>query len=125
MWAGCAQCQREVIMYADKITESIRKTLEITEARRKIQEEYNQKHGITPRSVKREISLLVEPDAEETATRHVAEEHGDYLTPQEVDQKVKFYEIEMKRAAKEMRFEDAAHFRDLMRKYQEIELSYG
>ena len=115
-----------VIMYADKITESIRKTLEITEARRKFQDEYNQKHGITPRSVSREISLLVEPEEEgKEAVRHVAEEHHDYLTPQEVDQKVRFYEIEMKKAAKEMRFEDAAHFRDLMRKYQQIELSYG
>lgn len=115
-----------VIMYADKITESIRKTLEITEARRKFQDEYNQAHGITPRSVSREISLLVEPEEEgKEAVRHVAEEHHDYLTPQEVDQKVRFYEIEMKKAAKEMRFEDAAHFRDLMRKYQQIELSYG
>lgn len=115
-----------VIMYADKITESIRKTLEITEARRQIQHAYNEKHGIVPRSTSREISLLVDPEEAAAAPqRHVAEEHGDYLTPQEVDQKVKFYEIEMKKAAKEMRFEDAAHFRDLMRKYQEIELSYG
>jgi len=116
-----------VIMYADKMTESIRKTVEITEARRKIQQTYNEEHGIIPRSVSREISLLVEPEEEEAgaSARYVAEEHGDYLTPQEVDQKVKFYEIEMKRAAKEMRFEDAAHFRDLMRKYQQIELSYG
>lgn len=115
-----------VIMYADKITDSIRKTLEITEARRKIQEEYNQKHGIIPRSVSREITLLVEPEEQEgEIARHIAEEHRDYLTPQEVDQKIRFYEIEMKKAAKEMRFEDAAHFRDLMRKYQQIELSYG
>src|SRR5690606_33660394 len=44
-----------VIMYADKKTKSIEKTLEVTQERRKIQQEYNKKHGITPQTVKREI----------------------------------------------------------------------
>jgi len=120
-----------VIMYADKITQSIAKTIEVTNRRRELQKKYNETHGIVPRTVKREIALLVEPEeeitypvAEETAL-HAAEGEHEYLTPQEVDKKIKFYEAEMKLAAKEMRFEDAAQYRDLMRRYQQMELSFG
>ena len=132
----CGRASRNVegrvIMYADKITKAIKSTLEITEHRRKLQHEYNEKHGITPTTVKREISLLVEPDSEETlyAEKHmpvpkVAEEHHEYLTPEEVDEKIRLYDAEMKKASRELRFEDAAHFRDLMRRYQQIEIQYG
>lgn len=123
-----------VIMYADKMTKSILKAVEVTNARRIIQQEYNEKHGIIPKSTTREISLLVEPEEEEVAypsmeerhyLDHAAEEKHEYLTPGEVNRKIKEYEAEMKKAAKEMRFEEAAHFRDLMRKYQQIELSFG
>jgi excinuclease ABC subunit B len=117
-----------VIMYADKITAAIQKTLDITEERRKIQIAYNEKHGITPTTVSRENDALIESDVEAPYPEVVeevllaAEESHEYLTTAELDAKVKEYEVEMKRAAKEMRFEDAAHFRDLMRKYQQIEL---
>src|SRR4029077_5423229 len=47
-----------VIMYADTITGSIKRTVAITERRRKLQQEYNEKHGITPKTVKREIALM-------------------------------------------------------------------
>lgn len=122
-----------VIMYADKMTKAIRNTLEITNSRRSMQKAYNEAHGIIPQTVKREIALLVEPEKEEITyptvesyqERIVAEEGQEYLTPEEVNRKIKHYEGEMKRAAKEMRFEDAARFRDLMRHYQQIELSFG
>ena len=121
-------------MYADKMTDSIRQTVEVTHARRIHQRDYNEAHGIIPKSVKREISLLVEPEEEEVVypemeerhyLHHAAEEVHEYLTPGEVNRKIKEYEAEMKRAAKEMRFEEAARCRDLMRKYQQIELSFG
>lgn len=113
------------------MTKSIKRTIEVTEKRRIVQEEYNKAHGITPHTVKREIGLLVEPEEERVhypegvkdATLLAAEQPHNYLTIGEVRQKIKEYEIEMKRAAKEMRFEDAAHFRDLMKQYQQIELS--
>lgn len=121
-----------VIMYADKMTDAIKNTVEITNRRREIQKAYNEKHGIIPHTVKRDIALLVEPDEEEISypiteekALFAAEEIEEYLTPAEVDKKIKYYETEMKKAAKEMRFEDAAGFRDLMRKYQQIELSFG
>lgn len=120
-----------VIMYADTITKSIKRTIEITEKRRLVQQEYNQKHGIIPKTVKREIGLLIEPEEEritypseiKDATLMAAEKPHQYLTIREVREKIKEYEIEMKRAAKEMRFEEAAHYRDLMKEYQQIELT--
>jgi excinuclease ABC subunit B len=120
-----------VIMYADTITGSIKRTLEITRARRAYQEEYNREHGITPRTVKREISVLVEPDEDQVSYSsqladellHAAEETHQYLTIDEVRKKIKECEGEMRKAAKEMRFEDAAEWRDKMRHYQQIELT--
>lgn len=125
-----------VIMYADKLTDAIKATLDITERRRQMQQDYNTTHGITPRTAKREIALLAELEAAEKEDAEVsygrskkskmlkaAEASHVYLTPQEIVDKVKTYESEMKKAAKEMRYEEAAHFRDLMRRYQQMELS--
>ncbi len=124
-----------VIMYADKMTNSIVRTLEITKNRRVVQEEYNAAHGIVPHTIKKEISLLVAPDEEvseapysntaEQALLITAEEKQDYFTPQELQKKIKKYEQEMKKASKELRFEDAAHFRDLLRRCQQIEMTDG
>lgn len=123
--------QGRVIMYADKETKSIKRTLEITQHRRKAQEAYNLEHGITPKTVHREISLLVEPEEAEIVAEeakpltHLQEETHEYLTQDEINDRIKHYEKEMKQAAKEMRFEDAAHFRDLMRQYQALAITYS
>lgn len=110
-----------VIMYADKITDSIRKTLAVTEERRAIQQAYNTQHGITPKTVKREIVALVpEEVAEEMAAETVKH---PYFSQEDVDKKVKELQGLMKQAAKEYRFEDAAEYRDEMRKLQNLELS--
>lgn len=121
-----------VIMYADRITESIRKTLAITEMRRTNQAEYNRIHGITPTTVIRENNLLVEPEegdvnysTQQLTELQAAEQPHPYLTLKEVEAKIKEYDKEMKKAAKEMRFEEAAHFRDLMQQYQQMALTLG
>ncbi len=121
-----------VIMYADKITKSIDACIRVTNHRRIIQQQYNVEHGITPRSVKREITPLL-PEEEVLIgaiyseqpehTALVAEEPHSYITIAEVRKKIKEYEKNMKEAAKERRFEDAAKWRDLMKKEQDIELS--
>lgn len=111
-----------VVMYADRITKSIEKTLLITRERRAVQEAYNKEHGITPHTVKRQvIEDLAQTFGEVVQT---LKEEGDkvpsHLTHGEVTAKIEEYEGEMKRAAKELRFEDAAHFRDLLKHYQEL-----
>ena len=120
-----------VIMYADKITKSIQRTLDVTRARRANQEEYNQMHGITPQTVKREISVFVESDEDQVThtpqfadqfLKKAQEEHH-LLTLDEVRKKLKDAEKEMRQAAKETRFEDAAEWRDKMRQLQQIELT--
>lgn len=120
-----------VIMYADKRTKSIDRTIEITQTRRANQEAYNAEHGITPRTVKREISHLVEQEEDQVSYEklpadeilYAAEESGRYLTLEEVREKIKECGLEMKKAAKELRFEDAASCRDKMRQYQQIEMT--
>ncbi len=113
-----------VIMYADNMTQSIAKTLEITSERRKLQEEFNKKHGITPRSVRREvIEDLAETFGEMAQTLHEEDPSApSRLSADDVEEKIKDYEIEMRRAAKELRFEDAAHFRDLLQHYQKLRI---
>jgi len=120
-----------VIMYADKMTTAIKNTLAVTERRRAIQMEYNQKHGITPKTIKRDIGvemgapkeLLYHEVAEPVVTAH--EKQHEYLTQKDLEKKIKEYERLMKQAAKEYRFEDAARYRDLMRKYTTMEVNLG
>jgi excinuclease ABC subunit B len=121
-----------VIMYADKMTNAIKKTVDITLKRREVQHEYNLKHGIVPKTIIKEIILLQEMRGEEEtynpnkqSEKMVAEEPHEYLTDKEVEEKIRKSELEMKKAAKEMRFEDAAHYRDVMRKYQELKISFS
>ena len=124
-----------VIMYADKRTDAIKATIAVTEKRRALQEAYNRDHGITPRTVKRDISPLLEEMGEvtedfygsskEQVKKALAEEKHEYLTAEEIRDKIAEFEAEMRTAAKELRFEDAAAMRDLMRKYQDMEVALG
>lgn len=116
-----------VVMYADKETKSIQKTLKITAERRAYQEAYNKAHNITPKTVKRKVTedlaetfgdILPTPKATEGGTKQVPE----HLKKEDISARIEEYKVEMKRSAKELRFEDAAHFRDLVRHYQQLEL---
>ena len=114
-----------VIMYADRVTASIQKTMDVTQRRRKIQEEYNQKHGITPQTVKKApISTLEEAFGGFELAEEEKKEKGQEkkLTNKEVQSHIQFYTREMKQAAKDLRFEDAARFRDLLKHYQSLAL---
>lgn len=113
-----------VIMYADKKTSAIRRALEITEQRRIIQEKYNKENNITPRTVTREISALVEEELAAPSKDEFKGFEEDQLSVEEIEKKIRSYEKQMKEAAKQMDFEEAAKFRDLMRKFQQMELKY-
>lgn len=113
-----------VIMYADKETGAIRNTLAITAQRRALQKSYNIEHKITPRSVKRDQILSMEETfgflEEEPEVKKSLKKAAIEIA--DLEAKIQECEIEMKKSAKEMRFEDAARFRDLMRYYQNLEL---
>jgi excinuclease ABC subunit B len=113
-----------VVMYADKMTESIKGAQEITLHRRSIQEAYNKEHGIVPKTVRKSVleDLQTTFGEEITSEKETQSPEEEHISAQEIDQKIKEYELEMKRAAKELRFEDAAHFRDLLRHYQHLQL---
>lgn len=102
-----------VIMYADKMTESMDKAIRETERRRSIQLAYNEKHGITPQTVQKRVRDVIE------ATR-VAEQKADYLAEAKTEKLskkdraslIERLEKEMKEAAKNLQFERAAELRD-------------
>jgi excinuclease ABC subunit B len=123
---NCGRAARNVegrvVMYADVMTDAIKNTLQITQERRAIQEAYNTAHGIIPKTVKRQvIEELAQTFGDVLPTSKAAEEPV-HLDHQDVARKIAECEEEMKRAAKELRFEDAAHFRDLLRHYQDLQL---
>lgn len=113
-----------VILYADKQTKAIQNTISITQKRRAYQQDYNEKHGIVPRSTTRDSGKTLEEIfglVEETpAAKQAPLEDTTHL-----EAKIKHFENEMRKASKELRFEDAAKARDLMRYYQSLEMMKG
>lgn len=110
-----------VIMYADKMTQAIQNTLAITKERRSVQMEYNKKHGIIPKTIKRDLGFeFIENDL--SLVEKEAKPKKEHISPSELQKKIEECEKEMKRAAKEWRFEEAARFRDLLRHYQELNM---
>lgn len=105
----------KVIMYADRITNSMEMAISETKRRREIQEEYNQKHGITPQTIQKDIRDVIR-------ATHAAEEQEDYkpaaalgkLSKKEKERLIADMEKEMKEAAKALNFERAAELRDLI-----------
>lgn len=104
-----------VIMYADTVTDSMRRAIDETNRRRKIQMEYNRLHHITPETIKKAVHQVIE-------ATHAAEKKADYVTSikeaamskEEKNRLIARLEKEMKEAAKALFFERAAELRDLI-----------
>lgn len=113
-----------VILYADRITESMRKAIAETERRRKLQQQYNQKMGISPETVKSKIKDILSSIYERDyfTVEVVDEEPEEYSASEETIRKL---EQEMKRAAENLEFERAAEIRDRIKKLKEKILAYG
>ena len=90
----------KVIMYADSVTDAMREAIDETERRRKIQSDYNEKHGIKPKTVKKAVREVIKTVKE---TKDTGKKDKSILEK---------LENEMKKAASELRFEDAAKLRD-------------
>ncbi|MDY4959964.1 MAG: excinuclease ABC subunit UvrB [Lentihominibacter sp.] len=108
----------KVIMYCDRISPAMKAAMDETERRRQIQNDYNQAHGIVPKTVKKDIRSVIE------ATK-VAEDPAEYegrspleMTRKELKDYVKKLEKEMKQAAADLQFERAAQLRDMLFEYK-------
>ena len=103
-----------VILYADNMTDSMKKAIDETKRRRAIQEEYNEKHGITPQTIQKKIPDLIRATqaAEEEETYVTKVTKGKKLTKAELEKLIATLELEMKEAAKALDFERAAELRD-------------
>ncbi|BDG06186.1 excinuclease ABC subunit UvrB [Anaeromyxobacter oryzae] len=112
-----------VILYADRVTDSMRQALEETDRRREIQRRYNAEHGITPQTVKRNITDLhmavVEADY---LTVPMAAEEGAEYKPEQIPEIVGALEVEMKEAAQALDFEKAAELRDRILALKDLQL---
>ena len=99
-----------VILYADKLTGSMENAVKEVYRRRKIQENFNKEHGITPQGIKKAVKDITE------RVRVVAEGRGKYeashVAPDEVARLIKDFEAQMKKAARNLEFEKAALLRD-------------
>ncbi|WAM30533.1 excinuclease ABC subunit UvrB [Caldicellulosiruptor naganoensis] len=105
----------KVIMYADKITKAMQKAIDETNRRRKIQIEYNQKHGIVPQTVRKGIRQIIEATisvAEEEKYENIEKDIVQNMSKQEIEEYIKELEQQMKRLAIELEFEKAAKIRD-------------
>ncbi|GEK33637.1 excinuclease ABC subunit UvrB [Kurthia sibirica] len=105
-----------VIMYADKMTDSMTKAIEETERRRQIQLAYNEEHGVTPTTIHKEIRDLIRATsvAEEEESYIAKITQGKKLTKSEKAALIESMEIDMREAAKALDFERAAELRDTL-----------
>jgi excinuclease ABC subunit B len=110
-----------VLLYADHVTDSMKKALDETNRRRAIQRKYNQDHGITPQSVKRAITDLHMVAADSIAVPMAADDGAEYQ-PDQIPKIVAELEVEMKKAAEEMEFERAAQLRDRILSLKDLAL---
>nr|WP_029270332.1 excinuclease ABC subunit UvrB [Virgibacillus alimentarius] len=106
----------EVIMYADNITASMQVAIDETNRRRTIQQEYNEKHGITPTTIKKEVRDVIRATVaeEDEAVYGTKTEKLSNLKGKEKTKAIDNMEKEMKEAAKSLNFEKAAELRDII-----------
>lgn len=104
--------QGHVVMYADRVTDSMRTAIEETQRRRKIQQEYNEEHGITPQTIKKAVRDLI------SISRTIAKEEMEFIKDpesmdrEELEKLVAEVQKKMKKAAADLNFEAAAELRD-------------
>lgn len=104
-----------VIMYADKMTKSMKTAISETNRRREIQQEFNRKHGITPVTIKKGVRDVIRATtAAEEPAEYGGEPKAGKMTKAEREKVITRMEKEMKEAAKDLNFERAAELRDIV-----------
>ena len=108
----CARnAEGHCIMYADKITDSMRNAIDETKRRREIQEAYNREHGIVPKTIQKEIRELISNVDETKETKGKKTQKVD---KKELLKTIQNIEEEMKKAARDLDFERAMELRDIL-----------
>jgi excinuclease ABC subunit B len=114
----------EVILYADSVTDSMRKAIDETERRRKIQMAYNEQHGITPETIIKSREEIIRvtsfADAKTALPESSADDEIDAVSKLEYEDRIKALERMMKQAAKDMQFEKAAELRDEISRLRKV-----
>ncbi len=114
-----------VIMYADTITESMRRAMDETERRRNVQMRYNEAHGITPQTIKKAVRDLIRISKKVAAEELRMEKDPESMSKTELEKLIKDLSKQMRKAAADLDFETATILRDKMielkQMYQEIE----
>jgi excinuclease ABC subunit B len=103
-----------VLLYADKVTPSMQQAMEETRRRKEIQHAYNQKHGITPQTIRKEVTQIFDfgKEVEATPMNQLREDLAQYKSLDDMDATISALESEMRQAAKALEFERAAELRD-------------
>jgi len=118
-----------VILYADTVTDSMRRAIDETDRRRALQEKYNREHGITPQTIRKAIqeSLIDVCEADYVTVPVAAEEEEEYRSAEDVAKAVATLRKQMRAAAQELEFERAAELRDRLQHLEarELELRNG
>lgn len=117
--------QGRVVMYADKITDSMREAIDETNRRREIQMKYNKEHGITPQTIKKAVRDLISISKEIVQKETTFEKDPESMNRQELEKCIGDVQKKMKKAAADLDFETAASLRDTMielkKKLQEMD----
>ena len=100
-----------VIMYADSITDSMKRAIDETNRRREIQMRYNEEHGVTPQSIKKAVHDVIEISSKAKASK-------DGMSDEERNERIRIITEQMKQAALELEFEQAAKLRDELYRLQ-------
>lgn len=103
-----------VIMYADVITDSMRRAIDETLRRRELQETYNKEHGITPKTIKKAVRDLISISKEVAKTQKKLEKDMESMSREELEELIGKVQKQMKAAAADLNFEMAAELRDQM-----------
>jgi excinuclease ABC subunit B len=117
----------KVIMYADRETDSMRKAINVTRARRAAQEEHNRRHGITPKTIEKAIAALAGTPQDDyvDVTRAAKEAATNEVALEELPRTIAALKKQMLELSEAMEFEKAAAIRDRIKDLEEIRLSLG
>jgi excinuclease ABC subunit B len=113
-----------VILYADRVTRSMKQAVDETNRRRRLQKAYNEKHGITPETIQKEITSVLTSvyEADYVTVPTVSEPLDKYEALDDLEKVIQDLEGEMKEAVRDLAFEKAAELRDQIKELRELDL---